>query len=68
MPVMTRVPLPDLQAQYHPLRDELFTRHRIEVPVTTHAGATFVRVSVQGYVMQEDLDALLGALSTIFGV
>lgn len=50
------------------LRAELFDRHRIEVPVTTHAGQTFVRVSVQGYVTEADLEALLAALATIFGV
>ena len=49
------------------LRRELFERHRIEVPVTTHRGQVFVRISVQGYNTREDLDRLLQALRVIHG-
>lgn len=45
------------------LRRRLFERHRIEVPVTQHAGHTFVRVSVQAYNTEADLAALEGALA-----
>ena len=44
------------------LRAHLFEQHRIEVPVTQHAGQTFVRVSVQAYNTQAELDALISAL------
>ena len=45
------------------LRRWLFERHRIEVPVTQHASRTFVRVSVQAYTAQAELDALVQALA-----
>ena len=44
------------------LRAHLFEQHRIEVPVTQHGGQTFVRVSVQAYNTQAELDALIRAL------
>jgi len=52
------VPHQDAEA----LRARLFEQHRIEVPVTQHAGRTFVRVSVQGYNTAADLAALEEAL------
>ncbi len=42
----------------------LFERHRIEVPVTQHGGQSFVRVSVQAYNTEAELDALVQALCT----
>jgi isopenicillin-N epimerase len=45
------------------LRRWLFEHHRIEVPVTRHEGAVFVRLSVQAYNTQTDLDALVQALA-----
>ena len=45
------------------LRAWLFSRHRIEVPVTQHAGRSFVRVSVQAYNTEADLAALQSALA-----
>ena len=45
------------------LREWLFSRHRIEVPVTQHAGRCFVRVSVQAYNSEADLAALQSALA-----
>lgn len=44
------------------LHDRLFSRHDIEVPITAHGDRRFVRVSVQGYTTQDDLDALAAAL------
>ncbi len=61
--VILPVPVRDPEA----LRSTLFERYRIEVPVTTHRGAVFVRASVQGYVEEADLDALLRALGEILG-
>lgn len=47
------------------LKDHLWDRHRIEVPITTHAGQVFVRISVQGYNTPADLDALYAALDSL---
>jgi isopenicillin-N epimerase len=44
------------------LHDKLFYNHGIEVPISGHNGMRFVRVSVQGYTTQADLDALATAL------
>jgi isopenicillin-N epimerase len=38
---------------------------RIEVPITTHLGASFVRVSFQGYNTEGDADVLLAALAEL---
>ncbi len=45
------------------LRARLFDEHRIEVPVTQHAGRVFVRVSVQAYTSDAELQALEDALA-----
>jgi isopenicillin-N epimerase len=47
------------------LRRALFEQHHIEVPVTQHGPHTFVRVSVQAYNTQADLDALCNALAEL---
>jgi isopenicillin-N epimerase len=44
------------------LHDRLFYQHGIEVPITGHGDWRFVRVSVQGYTTEDDLDALAAAL------
>lgn len=45
------------------LHTHLFDRHRNEVPVTQHGGHTFVRVSVQAYNTQTELETLISALA-----
>ncbi len=57
------VPLPVPGRDGDALRRALFERHRIEVPVTSHRGALFVRVSVQAYNSDQDLRALASALA-----
>lgn len=59
---MVPIPVPDTDPEA--LRSRLFERHRIEVPVTQHAGLTLVRVSVQAYNTAADLEALAAALAT----
>jgi isopenicillin-N epimerase len=59
------VPLPVPRTDAEALRARLFERHRIEVPITQHAGHTFVRVSVQGYNTEAELAALEKALATL---
>ena len=51
-------PLPVPHQDAAALRARLFDEHRIEVPVTQHAGRTFVRVSMQAYNRAEDLERL----------
>ena len=53
---MAPVPVPHADAGA--LRRHLFDTHRIEVPVTQHAGRSFVRVSVQAYNTAEELQRL----------
>lgn len=52
------VPLPVPAQDAAALRARLFDEHRIEVPVTQHAGRTFVRVSLQAYNTVADVEAL----------
>lgn len=56
---MVVIPVPAQDADA--LRRRLHDESRIEVPVTTHAGRVFVRVSVQGYNTMHDIEALLNA-------
>jgi len=56
-------PIPVRTTDADGLRRHLFDRHRIEVPLTQHAGHTFVRLSVQAYNTQGDLDTLVSALA-----
>jgi isopenicillin-N epimerase len=56
---MVAIPVPHQDADT--LRRSLFEHSRIEVPVTQHAGQTFVRISVQGYNTEDDLQRLLDA-------
>jgi isopenicillin-N epimerase len=57
------VAIPVRSADPEGLRRWLYERHRIEVPVTQHGDATFVRVSVQAYNTEADLAALEDALA-----
>lgn len=47
------------------LKSDLYDEFRIEVPLTEWRGHQFIRVSVQGYNNQSDLDRLLIALKTL---
>ena len=56
------LPIPVRCDDAEALRQHLFDSHHIEVPVTQHRGRTFVRVSVQAYNTQADVDVLVQAL------
>lgn len=56
---MVAIPVPAQDANR--LRQRLFEDSRIEIPVTTHAGQVFVRLSVQGYNTPQDIERLLEA-------
>ncbi len=59
-------PLPVPPCDPEALRRRLFDHHHIEVPVTQHGGRSFVRVSVQSYTTDADLQALEQALAIEF--
>jgi isopenicillin-N epimerase len=56
---MVAIPVPAQDPEA--LRRRLYDDSRIEVPVTTHGGQVFVRVSVQGYNTAQDIERLLAA-------
>ena len=47
------------------LKARLYDEHRVEVPLIDWNGRKFVRVSVQGYNTQADLEALVAGLKTL---
>lgn len=61
---MVVIPIPPTDA--HALGRRLLEEYGIEVPVTEHRGRQFVRISVQGYNTQGDLDTLIDALQEIY--
>jgi isopenicillin-N epimerase len=56
---MVAIPVPSQNPDA--LRSRLFSESGIEIPVTSHAGQVFVRISVQGYNTIEDVEQLLAA-------
>jgi len=56
---MVAIPVPSQNAEA--FRARLHEESRIEIPVTTHGGRVFVRLSVQGYNRPEDIEHLLAA-------
>lgn len=61
---MVAIPVPPADPDW--LKETLFDRFRIEVPVTSHGNHLFVRLSVQGYNTGKDTDTLIGAIRDIF--
>ena len=59
------VPIPVRTGDADGLRRTLFEQHRIEVPVTQHGPHTFVRVSVQAYNTEAELNTLVGVLARL---
>ena len=57
---MVTVPLPPCDAQV--LKQRLYDEFAVEVPIITWKDRQFIRVSIQGYNTQEDVDALLAGL------
>ena len=47
------------------LKSRLYDEHKIEVPLIQWRDKQFVRISVQGYNTQEDIDALVNALQKL---
>jgi len=57
---MVTVPLPPCDAQA--LEQRLYDEFAVEVPIITWSDRQFIRVSIQGYNRQEDVDYLIEAL------
>jgi isopenicillin-N epimerase len=56
-------PLPSVNAGV--LKVRLYEEYKIEVPLTQWLDRQFIRISIQGYNTQEDVDQLLRALETL---
>jgi isopenicillin-N epimerase len=61
---MIAIPLPAGDAKAVKIR--LYDDYRIEVPLTVWNGKDYIRVSIQGYNTQDDLDHLVTALTEIY--
>lgn len=61
---MVAVPLP-AETDLPTLKSRLYDEFRVEVPLTTWNGQKLIRVSVQGYNTQEDIEALVEALRVL---
>ncbi|MEO1287781.1 MAG: aminotransferase class V-fold PLP-dependent enzyme [Chloroflexota bacterium] len=62
---MIAIPLPSESDIVH-LKNYLYDQHRIEVPLTSHAERKFVRVSIQAYNTQSDVDMLVNAIEAYY--
>jgi isopenicillin-N epimerase len=60
---MATIPLPPCDAEE--LKRRLYDEYRVEVPVIEWGRRQFVRVSVQGYNTQDDVDCLVAALASL---
>ncbi len=60
---MASFPLPPCDADM--LKQRLYEKHHIEIPISTWNGRQFVRISVQGYNTQADIDSLVEALAEL---
>jgi isopenicillin-N epimerase len=47
------------------LKSRLYDEYHIEVPLILWGESKFIRISVQGYNTQEDIDALVDALTDL---
>jgi len=61
---MAAAPLP-IGTDLVRLKNKLYTEFKVEAPVIDWNGRKFIRVSVQGYNTQDDLDALLYGLESL---
>ncbi len=60
---MVAVPLPEVDTNR--IKTRLYDEFRIEIPVYRWDGIPILRISVQAYNRQEDIDALVAALKTL---
>ncbi len=64
-PQMGIIPLPPI-ADLAALKTRLYDEFHIEAPLIDWSSQQFIRISVQGYNTQADIDALLAALQKLF--
>lgn len=60
---MAIAPLPPVDAAL--LKSRLYDEFKVELPITQYLGRQCVRISIQGYNTQEDVDALVDALAVL---
>ena len=60
---MASIPLPGTDA--HRIKEALWDDHKIEIPVMLRDGQIYTRISIQAYNRREDVDKLMGALSSL---
>lgn len=63
---MAIAPLPQI-ADLPGFKKRLYQQYRVEIPCVQWQDRQFIRVSIQGYNSQEDVDALLAALGEMLG-
>ena len=63
---MAMLPLP-AETDLHLLRQRLWGEYKIEAPIHNWGGHNVIRISVQGYVTEADLDTLVTALKDCLG-
>ena len=61
---MVAVPLPDVTDMVS-LKARLYAEYNIEVPLTSWNGRKLIRISVQGYNTEQDINALVQALKVL---
>jgi len=62
---LVAAPLPD-NTDIVALKSRLYDEYRVEIPLTTWGNKKLIRISIQGYNTEQDVDRLLEALSDIF--
>jgi isopenicillin-N epimerase len=62
---MVTLPLPPCDAAQ--LKSRLYDEFRIQVPIIVWQDKPFIRISVQAYNMQQNVDQLLQALTILLG-
>lgn len=67
-PQMVAMPVPDVGIDPKEIHDTLLERYRIEIPVFKWQQHMIVRLSVQGYNSQPQMDLLLDALTDLMGL
>jgi isopenicillin-N epimerase len=61
---MVAIPVPAMDPLL--LKETLFDRYRIEIPITSHKDQLFIRLSIQGYNSVNEADALVEAVREIY--
>jgi isopenicillin-N epimerase len=62
---MATMPLPAWCSDTAALKQRLYDRYRIEIPITQWGDVACLRISVQGYNTRADIDRLLAAMADI---